>query len=291
MTGPRRATRAALAAAAGLLATASAAQDVVAVLGADLRPYHEAYERFQEKLGRPVPVLPAGAAIPGSVKVVVAFGGKAAVQSYPERVALVYGVAPGLEVGPETHDGVTVQIPMQPAASVLLENLRAVQPKLKRLAVLWASDAFEADVAELGKAGEAAGIEIVSERVDGAGALPSALRRLGGRADAVWLTADPLLINAENFETVRQFSRANAIPFYAPTEGLAEHGAVASVSVSYADIGRAAAAVVARLLAGETPPAKVRVGGASLAVNLAAAKDIGVAVPDETVRRAAKVFP
>lgn len=282
---------AALALLLAALPAAAAAQEVVAVLGADLKPYREAYESFQEKLGRPVPLLPLGAALPKETKVVAAFGGKAAVQRYPARVALVYGVAPGLQVGPDVHDGVTVKVAMEPAAGAVIENLRQVQPGLKKLSVLWSNDAFEADAEELKKAGAADGIEVDSERVEDLADLASILRRLKGADRAIWMTPDPLMITPRNFETIRQFSYGNGVPFYAPTEGLAERGAVAAVSADYAQIGRTAAAAAAALLSGESQPARVHVSAVTLSVNLSAAKAAAIVVPPEALKRAAKVYP
>ncbi len=272
-------------------AAAAAAQEVVAVLGSDLKPYHEAYESFQAQLGRPVPLVALGEALPRSAKVVVAFGGKAAVQKYPGRVALVYGIAPGLVVGPDTHDGVTVKIAMEPAAAAVIEGMRRVQPGLKRAVVLWSSESFEPDAADLRKAGAAAGVEVSSEKIEDLADLAAALRRVQGSAEALWLTADPLLITPRNFETIREFSYGSGVAFYAPTEGLAQRGAVASIAVGYADIGRAAAAAAAGLLAGESPPAKQYSSNAALSVNLSAAKEVKLPVPAEALRRAAKVFP
>src|SRR5688572_19164389 len=96
------------------------AQEVVAVLGSEQRAQREAFEGFQAAFGKTVPVLALGEPIPAEAKVVLAFGGKAAVQRYPRRATVVYAIAPGLLLDRKTHAGPAVKIMMDPEAAVLL---------------------------------------------------------------------------------------------------------------------------------------------------------------------------
>lgn len=276
---------------AGPLAGAARAQEVVAVLGGDLTPYREAYAGFQEAFGARAPLLPLGAPIPKETKVVVTFGGKAAVQRYPGRVTLIYGIAPGLLVGTETHDGVSLKIRTEVEAENLLKGLVEIQPGLKRLAVLWLSDSFSTLAEKMVKAGASGSVRVLSEKVESGDELPAKLRGLKGKADAIWMPLDPVLLNQQNFETILQYSYDNNIPFYAPTEGLVEHGATAAVVVSYKDIGRAAAAQAKKALSGAELPPDVYVPRVEMSVNLSAAKKTGISIPSEILKKAVRVFP
>src|SRR3989338_735343 len=106
------------------------AQEAVAVMGSEQRPYRETYDSFQAAFGKVVPVLAPGADIPDEAKVVLAFGGKAALRRYPGRVALIYAIAPGVLVGRKTHGGPSIKIMMEPEPDALLRSLKAIQPKL-----------------------------------------------------------------------------------------------------------------------------------------------------------------
>lgn len=264
------------------------------MLGSDMSAYREAYEAFQAAFGKPVPLLAlhdGRVKLPRGVKVVAAFGGKAALASYPDRVTLVYGIAPGILVGRDTHDGPTIKVSMVPEASVMLSRMLRIQPGLKRLAVLWASDAMAPMVEALEKAGAPLSVKIVSQRVDGADDLPGRLRGLKGRMDAFWVAPDPLMITAQNFEVLRQYADDNDIPFYAPTDALVAHGAAAAVWVGYPEIGRAAAAAAQSALAGEVPRYAIHLADCKTSINLTAAKADGLTVPPDAVRGADKVYP
>ena len=280
-------------AAAILIAVAGTARagETVVVLGSDLAPYREAYEAFKVAFGAPVELLPMGARLPKDVKVVVAFGGKAALQRYSDRTTLIYGLAPGLEVTAETHDGSNTMIRMEPEAGALLQKLTEVQPGLKRLGVIWSSEGHGSAMERLAEAIRKRGLKPVVERISGADEMPSALRRLKGKVDALWLPPDPLVINARNFEMIKSYAYGNDVPFYAPVEGLAEKGAAAAVSVSNAEMGRAAATAARDALAGELLPAEIFVSHVRLAVNLSAARECELTVPPSVLKAADKVSP
>lgn len=272
-------------------AGAARAQEVVAVLSSDQRAYRETFESFQAAFGKAVPVLALGENVPAETKVVAAFGGKAAVQRYAGRVTLIYAIAPGLRVGRSTHDGRSIKIMMEPEPGILLGSLNAIQPKLKRLAVLWSSVSRTAGAAHLIETGAERGVAVSAERLEEPGDLPERLRELHGKVDAIWLAPDPLLINARNFEIIKRFSYDNDIPFYVPTEGLAEQGAPAAVSVTYAEMGRTMAVAAKAALGGAASPAEIYSPKIRVSVNRTAAAEASLSVPAEALQAADKVFP
>lgn len=276
---------------AAALPRTARAQEVVAVIGSEQRPYRETYESAQAAFGKAVPVLPLGWDIPDETKVVLAFGGKAALQRYSSRVTLIYAIAPGVLVGRKTHDGPSIKIMMEPEPDALLRVLTAIQPRLKRLAVLWSGAVRAASAERLAKAGAARGVAVVSERLEDGDELPGKLRGLKGRVDAIWLPPDPMFINARNFETIKRFSYDNDVPFYAPTEGLAEQGATAGASVSFAEMGRTMAAAAKAALAGAGSPGEIYSGKVHVSINAAAAAAAALAVPAEAVKTADRVIP
>lgn len=274
-----------------LLAGRAGAGELAAVLSSDNAAYREAYESLTAAYGRPVQRLSLGAPVPRGVDVVVAFGGKAAVQRYPARVTLIYTVAPGVSVDARTHDGATTKIRMSPDPGRLIRKLAEVQSGLKRLGVIWSSEGQESVVEELAAAGRAGGVLLISERMSGDDELPGVLRRLKGKIDGLWLPADPLVINARNFELIKHYSHDNDIPFYVPSEGLAEKGAVAAVSISSAEMGRAAAKAARAALAGDALAETIYAPNVRLTVNLSAARECQSSIPAGVVKAADKVFP
>ena len=273
----------------------ASAQEVVAVLSSELGPYLEAFEGFRETMGHPVPVVSLSAGQPRigrKTRVVVAFGSKAALESFPPDVALIYCMAPGTRLDPEARPGPTVKISMLPQARVMLAALRELQPGLSRLAVFWVLEAAESYLEQMHQAGKELGIEIAAEKLEHVDELPDRLRALVARgADALWVPPDPLLINAQSFSVIREFSWANDVPFFAPTAGFVEEGAVAAIAVGFPQIGVAAAMAAQQILAGESMPGEIYPEASEITLNLKAAANAGLHIPPEVSRGAHKVVP
>ena len=270
------------------------AQEVVAVLSSELAPYREAYAGFTEMLGTSVSQVSLQTGRPRigrDTKVVVAFGSRAAGEEFPRQLPLLYCMAPGTALDVRQRQGPTVRVNMLPPAAKVAGLLREIQGPLKRLAVLWVVDTMDDYAVQLQQAGGPLGIEVTAERLRSADELPDHLRRLAGeQVEALWLLPDPLLISASSFALLREFSRANKVPLYAPTAGFAEEGAAAAVGISFAQNGRTAAEVVLALLAGREVPAEVYPDECEVTLNPAAAA-AGLRFSPETLHQAHRIVP
>ena len=278
----RRTASVALLVAACLRPLAAEDPEIVAVLSSELPPYLEAVEGFQEAFSAPVPVLhPKNLSSEGlpRARVIVAFGGKAASLEYPEGTLVIACMAPTLPQGGRE----TREVLMTPGMGAVLKNLRALQPGLRRIGVLWASPGMSRYHAEMSKESEGSGLEVSSGKVTGPNDIPVVLRALAGRVDALWLTPDPALVTPGTFETLRDFSRDNGIAFYVPTPGLVEQGATAAVASSFRDIGRTAASAARDLLAGRPVPRKLSPADARVIVGRRASKRLGLKLPPEAI--------
>jgi hypothetical protein len=267
--------------------TQAAETKVLAVLSAKLGPYQEAYQGLQDVLAGPMtPVyLPANnLKAEGAGRTIIAFGGEAAVQPYPSDSPLIYCLAPGTYLNPAHRRGPTIRLFLMPSPQITIAKIQGIQPSLKRLAVLWASDGFTEYLDAFGKSAEAAHLKIELKHVSEPSALADVLRQLPGHVDAVWVTSDPPLINSESLVLLKEFSWANKIPLYSPIEGLAERGgAVASVYSSYKDIGRNVGELIQRGLreSQDQYPSEVQ-----FTLNAAAANQVGLSLSD-AVRKSA----
>lgn len=285
-----------LCAAAALLAAAPAraAEKTVAVLSSAGGAYMEAFSAFQAGYGSGVryfdiskekPALP-----PGTITV-VAFGAKAAAQTYPPGVDLVYAMAPGFFLKPDARAGRTVKVSMRSSPEKLFSKLLEVQPGLKKLRIFWTSPGYASIAQEYSPAGAKLGLEISVARVESADSLPVQLRELIGKADAFWLPPDPLLISPDSLMILKQFSWENGIPMYATTKGLAREGACAAVGVSFAQAGAAAASAAKALRKGEDVPSLVYPDEVQLTLNASAARRCGITYSQELLREADLLYP
>jgi hypothetical protein len=269
--------------------------DVVAVLSSHLGPYSEALEGFRETIGTPFTLSDlsdGGAGVGARTKVVVAFGGKAALTSFPRATALIYCMAPGTSVAESGKESPRVKVHMLPNPAALLARLKTIQPGVKRLAVIWSSDAMSAYIETMRADAARSGIELLVERVEGGRDLPSSLRDvIKKKPDALWLPADPLLVNPESFAILKSFTWSNGIPFYAPTDGLVERGAAAAISCDFREIGRTAGRAARLVLTGKQIPADLFPERILMSFNLSAAASCGLRIPAEVLKSADRVYP
>jgi len=272
---------------AALLAAPAAAEGPTAVLSSDSGHYRQALEGFVEAWGSSVTVVAAGAPAPADARAFVAFGGKAAARAWPEDAIVVACLAPG--VADLANDGIT-HVSLLPDPAVLIARSVSLFPSLKVLRVFWSSESSRDDAAALARAGAERGVVVQLERVAPASRLPARLRELTGKgkADALWLMPDPALVNEETFAVLREYAAAEKLAFLAPTVGLAERGATATIAVTFRDMGRAAAATLRARLDGRVEPEALRAARVTVTLNAAAARAAGL---EPRLTAADKVLP
>lgn len=268
--------------------------ETAAVLSSGGAAYTEAFTAFQAAYGSTVPyydVSEKKAGFPAGTKTVVAFGGKAANQTYPAGLNLVYCMAPGFFSKNTAAGTKTVKISMVPEFRLLFGKLRAIQPGLKRLRVFWMVPDFEAYTEVVKAEGARQGVEVTTVRVENTDSLPALLRRALPRMDAFWIPPDPLIISPETLMILREFSWSNGVPFYGSTKGMTREGAAASVGVSFGEMGRVAAAAARLLEEGKPVPAVIFPDKVEITLNEDAARKCGLSFPREITEEAGHLFP
>lgn len=244
-----------------------------AVLSSESEHYRLALAGFTEAWGSTVPVVSEKGPLPPEAWAFAAIGGRAAARRWPKDAVVVACLAPAV---PESDGDEVTRVSLMPDPEVLIDRLRALAPKLKVLRAFWSSESSRGDTERLIAAGAKHGLIILSERILPAGGLPERLRGFKEKADGLWLMPDPALVNAENFFILREYAAAEKVPFFAPTEGLVERGATATIAVSFGDMGRAAARSLRGRLAGRAEPEVVYVSSVTVTVGAAAARAAGL---------------
>lgn len=240
--------RAALLALLLLSPSAAFAAKALVVLSEPLSPsFREAFDAFLAEWGEPVDTAPADRPLAEAPHdVVVAFGGRAAARARADARPLVVALAPAYRG--EGRDAATVRVALTPSPERFVAALAAAG--VKRLLAVRAAPAEAEFRRRAESAGKAAGVEIFDRILGGPEALPRLLRRDGVLADGVWLAPDPMSVTPETFGAAREFSRARAVPFFAPAAGLVDGEVRGELTVSFADCGREAARAARELLAG-----------------------------------------
>ncbi len=273
----------------------SVSQEVMAVLSSESSYYRQAWDGYQQQLSDQSGVLTLrdeAPEIPEGVKVVVAFGAKAALQPYPKGVTLVYCMAPGTVLPENRRPKRSIKVEMLPRPGFVLSKIKELQPGLRRLAVFWSSEAMDDYMREIQKAAPSFGVEIEPARPAGPDDVPDRLRALKTKPDALWLPPDPTLITPASFSVLKEYAWSNRVPFYVPTDGLVEKGATASIACGLREIGRITAAAVRQLTAqtgGQTDriyPEAIRI-----TVSRSSAKSTGLDLNEAVLAKDTVILP
>jgi len=177
-------------------------------------------------------------------------------------------------------------------SSKRLELLREVVPSLRRLAIL-ANIGNPGSVLEMGEVQAAArtlALEVVTLEIRRAEDIGPAFEGAKGRADALYISADPLLNT--NRIRINTFALGARLPTMHGVREYVEAGGLMSYGPNVVDLYRRAADYVDKILRGAKPgdvpveqPTKI-----DLVVNLTTAKALGLMVPESFLLRADEVI-
>ncbi len=136
------------------------------------------------------------------------------------------------------------------------------------------------------------GLELMAVELRALRELPQALNTLEKQVDAFWLIPDPLCAAPSAFEQIVAFCHKQKLPLLAFAEPYVRRGALAGIGVDFADQGTAVAELVDQLLQGADPATMPMLTPRRLRTyyNLAAARTVGVIIPDTLLNLADRVF-
>lgn len=263
------------------------------MLSSGSNAYAESLAGFEKEWGQPVPaanMASENVTLSHNSSLVIAFGAKAAMRSYPESLTLVYW-SPGLGINQIGRAGPAIKICLGARPDILISRLKEIQPKLKNLRIFFMANYYTRYIEDMRQTSRSLGIIIQADKLNRTSELPARLRAMETKPDAVLILNDPLLINAQTFAILKNYSWANGVPLYAPTAGLVEQGATASVGPAFAELGRAAAQTVRKILAGNSTGEEIYPEINEIAVNLTAAEKTGVILSEGFIKKVQKVFP
>jgi ABC-type uncharacterized transport system substrate-binding protein len=177
-------------------------------------------------------------------------------------------------------------------AAKRLEILREVLPGLRRLAIMVNADysGGVTEVREIQAAARTLGLELVPLPIRRAEDIASAFEGLKDRAEALYITGDPL-VNAHRLR-INTFALAAHLPTMLPQREYVEAAGLMSYGANFPDLNRRAADYVDKILRGAKPadlpveqPTKF-----DLVINLITAKALGLDVPPTLLARADEVI-
>jgi putative ABC transport system substrate-binding protein len=181
---------------------------------------------------------------------------------------------------------------MADAAGKRLGLLRELIPNLRRLAIM-ANVGVANDVLEMGgvqAAAQTLGLEIATPEIRRAEDIAPAIEALKGRAEALYVQADPLFNT--NRVHINNLALSARLPTVSGFREFIDAGGLMSYGANLPDLFRRAADFVDKILRGAKPgdlpvepPTKF-----DLVVNLISAKALGLTVPSSLLARADEVI-
>lgn len=178
-------------------------------------------------------------------------------------------------------------------AEGMIALIRKHFPAIKRMGLLYTptevNSVYNRD--QVLQAAQAKGLEVVSMGVDTPAETADATVALCGKSiDLVCLPTANL--TASSFPSIIQATRRARMPVFAFLGGLAKQGAAVVLARDYYDMGFAAGGLAARVMRGESPRS-IPLHSAQenrLMINLDAARQLGLKIPDEFVKSAQVVI-
>jgi putative tryptophan/tyrosine transport system substrate-binding protein len=173
-----------------------------------------------------------------------------------------------------------------------LENLRQVLPDVRRLAILGNAGypAAVVEMVDLQATARKLGLEVMIPEVRRAEDMAPTVEQLKGRADALYVCADPLF--STNLVHINALALAARLPTMHGARYYVEGGGLMSYGPNYGDMFRRAGDYVDKILRGTKPgdlpieqPTKFE-----LVISLKTAKALGITVPPSILATADEVI-
>jgi putative ABC transport system substrate-binding protein len=177
-------------------------------------------------------------------------------------------------------------------ASKRVELLRDAVPGLRRMAILLNVGNANAvlEQGEIQAAARTLGLAVATSEIRRAEDIVSAFETLKGRADAIYVVADPLVCS--NRARIHTIAMAARLPAIYNSREYVEMGGLMSYGPNFPDMFRRAADMVDKILRGAKPgdlpveqPTQF-----DLVINLTTAKALGLEVPPSLLARADEVI-
>jgi putative ABC transport system substrate-binding protein len=201
---------------------------------------------------------------------------------------VLYPAQSGFITGTRNVTGASLDLPL----AQQFRALRRLLPEARRVGVLYHPDETGGIVAAARTEASREGFALEAAEVQGPEAALRALVGLLERVDVVWTVADSHVFTPQNTSALILAALRARVPVFGLSTAHVRTGAIAALYCDYADVGRQTGELALRVLGGEragamppTTPRKVL-----LALNLRAARHLGVPIPPELERDAGEVI-
>jgi putative tryptophan/tyrosine transport system substrate-binding protein len=213
-------------------------------------------------------------------------------------VPIVFGyvtdaVAAGLVTDRQRPGGNVTGADVAARADLQLQLLKLVLPNARNVGTVWNPGEPNSKVLvdQMKQVAAQMNMTVVDVNASTSGEVPTAAKTLVGRVDAILITGDNTAQAA--LPAVIQIGQDNKLPVFTADAQSVVQGAIGTWSFLEEDVGKQAAVMVGRVLAGENPGSIPVESPTSytIVLNKTAADKMGVTIPPAVLAQAGRVIP
>ncbi len=198
------------------------------------------------------------------------------------------GAAKSFTDHPPNMTGLATPQPVEPTVRLM----RRVFPKAKVIGMIWNPAEANSEICTLmtRAAAKKYGFKVVEVQITGTQEIDEALRSVLSSLPDIFFTSGDTTVSSV-IPSVAQKLRQKKIPYFTNTPADIDSGAFMCLGADYYDVGLKTADLAIRVIKGERP-ANIPITSyvpEQLTVNLALAKEYGVTIPDDLIKKAVKV--
>jgi putative ABC transport system substrate-binding protein len=174
-----------------------------------------------------------------------------------------------------------------------IRYIKEIMPNIKTLGIIFNAGEVNSRVQrdEVVQFAPTIGLKVVEANAPATAEVYAAASSLIGRADAMWFPTDNTVFAA--IDSVLKVAEEQKIPAFGSAVGQVESGCAAGAGVDIKAIGREASLMAGKILRGEAKPSEISPMKTKVmihAVNLPAAKRMGLNIPQSVIDKADIVF-
>lgn len=188
----------------------------------------------------------------------------------------------------EPKGNVTGTTDMNPVAEQV-DLLLQIVPQVKTIGTIYSSSEVnsQTQVELMKKQAAAKGVQVLEATVSTVNDIQQAARSLIGKVDAIYVPTDNILASA--MPTLAVVTEEAKLPVICGESNMVKAGGLATLGVDYYKLGFQTGEMAADILSGKAKPASMSVQALKemkVTVNEAQAKKIGIAIPEEILKKA-----
>ncbi len=272
--------------------------EVLAIKGAEIKPYHDAIAGLRSACDCSVTELPLGSGSNQSLAeqvsslhadAVLAVGIEAVrrVQTLKD-IPIIYTMVPHTLLGimPDNMSGVSMLISAEKQLDAIIETF----PQVKRIGIVYDPQKEASFLKDALRHAAAHGLTLVAEKAFRPGEVPGLIEGMKDIIDLFWMIPDTTVITSESVNAMLLFSFRNKVPVFSFAPKYVEMGAVAAIIATPFDLG-AQAGEIARsiVLQQKKQPVQASPNKTVLTINQTVARKMGIKISESSLRKAGEV--